>query len=159
MNKCVTNAGTTVRVYHHHHQEKPATAPAEMRVAMVEKAYAEEARKQARRQMEAAEKEFANAKRIRQEAQAELDKAYALKDHAIKHINALMLQITCHACQRHFHHPKTTLVDDNNNSSLVISYMSSGVTTELGAGEVDNNIVGGKGIQDRGIQTTNSLSI
>ncbi|KAG5142420.1 hypothetical protein JHK82_018115 [Glycine max] len=40
-----------------------------LRIAMAEKAYAEEARKQAKRQIELAEQEFTNAKRIRQQAQ------------------------------------------------------------------------------------------
>ncbi|KAK7320208.1 hypothetical protein RJT34_04944 [Clitoria ternatea] len=70
--------------------------------AMAEKAFAEETRRQAKRQIELAELEFANAKRIRQEAQAQLDKAYAFKEHVIKHINSTMLQITCHACNPHF---------------------------------------------------------
>ncbi|KAF7813475.1 zinc finger protein SHOOT GRAVITROPISM 5-like [Senna tora] len=129
-----------------------------MRMAMGEKAYAEEARKQARRQIEMAEKEFAKAKRMRQEAQAELEKAYALKDHAVKQINAVMLQITCHSCQRQFHHhyhhqqqPQTTTARMMNaaasvapaaaaeENSLVLSYMSSGITTEGGEVEKDHH--------------------
>ncbi|GLT53835.1 hypothetical protein SLA2020_270780 [Shorea laevis] len=43
----------------------------ELKMAMSEKAYAEEARREAKRQIEIAEVEFANAKRIRQQAQAE----------------------------------------------------------------------------------------
>ncbi|KAG5024651.1 hypothetical protein JHK86_020565 [Glycine max] len=77
----------------------------QLRIAKAKKALAEEARKQAKRQIELAELEFTNAKRIRQEALAELDKAYAFKDHAIKHINSIMLQITCRACKHHFHSP------------------------------------------------------
>lgn len=90
----------------------------QLRIAMAEKAYAEEARRQAKRQMEVAELEFTNAKRIRQEALAELDKAYALKDHAIKHINSTMLQITCLACNHHFQSPTITNADDNYLCSL-----------------------------------------
>ncbi|KAI4352061.1 hypothetical protein L6164_006347 [Bauhinia variegata] len=117
-----------------------------LRIAMAEKAYAEEARKQAKRQIELAEQEFSNAKRIRQKAQAELDKAYALKEHAIKQINSTMLQITCHACKQQFQArttitttttttPATPLPPDEN--SLVLSYMSSAITTE--GGEVEKN--------------------
>ncbi|XP_028756603.1 zinc finger protein SHOOT GRAVITROPISM 5-like [Neltuma alba] len=119
----------------------------QLRLAMAEKAYAEEARKQAKRQIEVAEKEFANAKRIRQEAQAELDKACAIKQHAIKQINSLMLQITCQACKRQFGAqttPTMTLltappppVPDEN--SLAVSYMSSALTTEGGEEENYNN--------------------
>ncbi|KAI9087344.1 hypothetical protein K1719_030664 [Acacia pycnantha] len=90
---------------------------------MVEKAYAEETRKEAKRQMEAAEQEFANARRLRQQAQAELDKAYALKEQAIKQINSTMLQITCHACKQLFQQQAHKLItegggqvlEDNNN--------------------------------------------
>jgi hypothetical protein len=102
----------------------------QLRLAMAEKAYAEEARQQAKRQIDIAEQEFANAKRIRQQAQAELDKAQALKDHAIKQVTSTILQITCHACKQQF---QAVASDDN---SLVLSYMSA-ITTE---GEVENDI-------------------
>ncbi|KAG5030335.1 Protein SHOOT GRAVITROPISM 5 [Glycine soja] len=90
----------------------------QLRIAMAEKALAEEARKQAKRQIELAELEFTNAKRIRQQALAELDKAYALKDHAIKHINSTMLQITCLACKHHFQSPTS------HDNSFVFSYIT-----------------------------------
>ena len=77
-------------------------ASEQMRLAMAEKAYAEDARKEAKRQIELAEREFANAKRIRQQAQTELDKAQALKEQAMKQISSTLLQITCHACKQHF---------------------------------------------------------
>ncbi|TKY61106.1 SHOOT GRAVITROPISM 5 protein [Spatholobus suberectus] len=98
----------------------------QLRIAMAEKAYAEEARRQAKRQIELAELEFTNAKRIRQQALAELDKAYALKDHAIKRINSTMLQITCLACKHHFQSRTITAPPDEH--SLVLSY----ITTEAG---------------------------
>ncbi|RDX92912.1 Protein SHOOT GRAVITROPISM 5 [Mucuna pruriens] len=106
-----------------------------LRIAMAEKAYAEEARKQAKRQIELAEQEFTNAKRIRQQAQAELDKAYALKEHAMKQINSTMLQITCHACKQQFQARNHATPDEN---SLVLSYVSSAITTEGGEVENDN---------------------
>ncbi|KAJ4851499.1 hypothetical protein Tsubulata_026250 [Turnera subulata] len=102
----------------------------ELRLAMAEKAFAEEARQQAKRQIELAEQEFANAKRIRQQAQAELDKAQALKEHAIKQINSTILQVTCHACKLKFH--ARTRADEN---ALALSYMSSAITE----GEVVEN--------------------
>ncbi|XP_045815910.1 zinc finger protein SHOOT GRAVITROPISM 5-like [Trifolium pratense] len=108
-------------------------AKEQLRIAMAEKAYAEEARKQAKKQIEMAEQEFNNAKRIRQQAQGELDKAYGLKQHAIKQINSTMLQITCQACKQQFQH------EDN---SLVLSYVSSAITTE--GGEVENDDGKGK---------------
>lgn len=116
-----------------------------LRIAMAEKAYAEEARKQAKRQIELAEQEFTNAKRIRQQAQAELDKAYALKEHAMKQINSTMLQITCHACKQQFQ-ARNAAPDEN---SLVLSYVSSAITTEGGEVENDNG-------KDHMGKTTNS---
>lgn len=94
---------------------------------MAEKMFAEEARKQAKRQIELAEQEFENAKRIRKQAQAELDKAHMLKEHATKQINATILQITCHACKQQFQAISTSTPPDEN-SSLVIE----------GIGENDN---------------------
>lgn len=103
---------------------------------MAEKAYAEEARKQAKRQIELAEQEFSNAKRIRQQAQAELDKAYALKEHAMKQINSTILQITCHSCKQQFQARNHATQDEN---SLVLSYVSSAITTDGGEVENDDN--------------------
>lgn len=122
---------------HHHQQMKPAGASTsriikeeareQLRLAMAEKAYAEEARQQAEQQIELAEQEFANAKRIRQQALAELDKAQALKEHAVKKINSTILQITCHACKQQFQ--ARTRQANSHENSLVFSYMSSARTT------------------------------
>lgn len=79
--------------------EKLSRVEEQIRIAMVEKAYAEEARIQAKRQSELAEHEFANAKRIRQQAKAELEKAQALKQHAIMEVNSTILQLTCQSCK------------------------------------------------------------
>ncbi|BAT72596.1 hypothetical protein LR48_Vigan05g096300 [Vigna angularis] len=97
----------------------------QLRIAVAEKAYAEEARKQAKRQMEQAELEFTNAKRIRQQALAELDKACALKDHAIKQIHSTMLQITCLACKHHFQSPTVTCTAPSDQTSFVFSYITT----------------------------------
>ncbi|KAK9115873.1 hypothetical protein Sjap_014820 [Stephania japonica] len=105
-------------------------AQGQMRMAMAEKAFAEEARQQAKRQIDLAEQEFANAKRIRQQAQAELDKAQMLKDHATKQINSTILQITCHACKQQFQATTSSTPPDEN--SLVVSYMSSATTEGQG---------------------------
>nr|XP_009777609.1 PREDICTED: protein SHOOT GRAVITROPISM 5-like [Nicotiana sylvestris] len=105
----------------------------QLKLAMAEKAYAEEARQQTKRQIELAEQEFANAKRIRQQAQVELDKANALKKQAIKQINSTLSQITCHSCKHKFQAPPS---DENN--SLTLSYISSALTE--GHHEVGKNI-------------------
>ncbi|CAH9095910.1 unnamed protein product [Cuscuta epithymum] len=74
----------------------------ELKLAMDEKAYAEERRLEARRQTELAELEFASAKRIRKAAKDELEEAELLKEQSTKRISAIMLEITCHACKRKF---------------------------------------------------------
>lgn len=95
-------------------------------MAMAEKAYAEEARQQGKRQIEMAEMELANAKRIRQQAQAELEKAQILKEQATKKMSSTMLEITCHACKQHFHAAAPNVAD--LEASLAMSYMSSAIT-------------------------------
>ncbi|KAF4397242.1 hypothetical protein G4B88_009088 [Cannabis sativa] len=103
----------------------------EMKLAMAEKTYAEEARREAKRLIEMAEMEFTNAKRIRQQAQAELEKAQLLREQATKKISSTILQITCQACKQHFQ--TTPLGPSDETTSLAMSYMSS-ATTE-GEGE------------------------
>ncbi|KAJ0987297.1 hypothetical protein J5N97_005653 [Dioscorea zingiberensis] len=96
---------------------------------VLEKVRADEARAHAKRQMQMAELEFNNAKRIRLRAQAELDRALALREQAINQINVSMLEITCYACKQRF-----SLKDQT--SPTAASYMSSVVTE--GEGENDN---------------------
>lgn len=67
---------------------------------MAEKSASDEAREQARQQVEMAEKELAAARRIRQQARDELQKACALRAAAARQINAILLQITCRDCQQ-----------------------------------------------------------
>lgn len=113
--------------------EKPASrelkdeAREQLRLAMAEKAYAEQARQEAKKQIELAEQEFASAKKIRQRAQAELNKAQALKDHAIKKINSNILQITCQSCKRHF---QATNPFTHHNSLVSMSYFSPAILSQ-----------------------------
>ncbi|XP_018852511.1 zinc finger protein SHOOT GRAVITROPISM 5-like [Juglans regia] len=107
-------------------------AKEELKLAMTEKAYAEEARREAKRQIEIAELEFTNAKRIRQNAQDELEKAQLLKDQATKKISSIMLEITCQSCKQKFN-ASTINLPPSDETSLAVSYMSS-ATTE-GEGE------------------------
>ncbi|KAI4357392.1 hypothetical protein L6164_001343 [Bauhinia variegata] len=104
----------------------------ELKLAMAEKAYAEEARREAKRQIEIAEVEFANAKRIRKQAQAELEKAEALKIQATKKMSSTLMQVTCQVCKQQFQSSTTPGVP-SEETSLVTSYLSS-ATTE-GEGE------------------------
>ncbi|KAL1562888.1 zinc finger protein SHOOT GRAVITROPISM 5-like [Salvia divinorum] len=101
--------------------DRPASArlKEQLRIAMAEKTYAEDARQMARREMEAAEHEFANAKRIRQAAQAELQKAQAL------------LEITCYSCKSKFQQAlfaesSSSRENSNSNSNSVgLNFISS----------------------------------
>ncbi|CAN4100593.1 unnamed protein product [Withania somnifera] len=92
-----------------------------LRQAVADKAYAEEARKEARREIEFAEQELADAKRIRRQAQVELEKAQALKEEAIKQINFTLSQITCHACKQQFQAKRTLTYTNNKFGSFLTS--------------------------------------
>ncbi|XP_011021714.1 PREDICTED: protein SHOOT GRAVITROPISM 5-like isoform X1 [Populus euphratica] len=98
----------------------------QLRLAVTEKAYAEEARHHAKRQIEMAELEFANAKRIRQQAQAELEKAQVLREQATKKISSTIMQVTCQACKLQF--KLSTAAASADETSLAMSYMSSATT-------------------------------
>ncbi|KAJ9553945.1 hypothetical protein OSB04_017990 [Centaurea solstitialis] len=106
----------------------------ELKIAMADKAFAEDAREQAKRQIEMAEMEFENAKRIRQQAQVELERAKALREQATKKISSTMLEITCYSCRQRFEAASniinnaaaaTTTADE---TSIAPSYMSSALT-------------------------------
>ncbi|KAG2584418.1 hypothetical protein PVAP13_6KG299206 [Panicum virgatum] len=106
----------------------------QLRLAMAEKATADEARAQARRQAELAEQELASARRVRQQAQAELGRAHALRDHAVRQVDATLLQVTCYSCRCKFRARAAA----GAMSSEVASYVSS-VVTEGGDAEVDDD--------------------
>ncbi|ESQ28467.1 hypothetical protein EUTSA_v10018614mg [Eutrema salsugineum] len=97
----------------------------------------EEARREAKRQLEIAELEFAEAKRIRQHAKAELHKAQVFREEASRRISATMMQITCHNCKQHFQAsaasapplpPITQPPCTDESTSLAVSYVSSATT-------------------------------
>ncbi|XP_020110596.1 protein indeterminate-domain 14-like [Ananas comosus] len=71
--------------------------------------------------------QLANARRIRHQAQVELSRAIALRDHAVKQINATLLQITCCSCKSRFRAKVASCRPDDDNS-LAASYVSSAVT-------------------------------
>nr|KYP61269.1 Zinc finger protein JACKDAW [Cajanus cajan] len=101
-------------------------ASEELKLAMAEKAYAEEARREAKCQIEIAELEFENAKRIRKQAQAELAKAEELRKQAIKKISSTVMEITCHSCKQQFQ--ASAVGVPSEETSIVMSYMSSATT-------------------------------
>ncbi|CAN6204620.1 unnamed protein product [Urochloa humidicola] len=114
-------------------EEDEEEAREQLRQAAAEKAAADEARAQARRHVELAEQELASAKRMRRQAQVELSRAHALREHAVRQVNATLLQITCLACRHKFRArpPQQPLAD-----AAACSYVSS-VVTEGGDAEVD----------------------
>lgn len=101
----------------------------EMKMAMADKAFAEDARQQAKRQVEIAEMEFENAKRIRQQAKVELERAKVLREQANRKIDLTMLEITCYSCRQRFeeggNNGAATAADE---TSVAPSYMSSALT-------------------------------
>ena len=97
----------------------------QLELAIEEKAYADEARRDAKRQIEIAEVEFTNAKMIRQQAQAELEKARILKEEATRKMSSTIMEITCETCRLHFHMSSVAAAEE---TSLAISYMSSATT-------------------------------
>ncbi|KAL1223640.1 Protein indeterminate-domain 14 [Cardamine amara subsp. amara] len=94
----------------------------------------EEARREAKRQIEIAELEFAEAKRIRQHARAELHKAQLYREEASRRISATVMQITCHNCKQHFQAPAVSVPPlpqphcTDESTSLAVSYVSSATT-------------------------------
>ncbi|KAG8056936.1 hypothetical protein GUJ93_ZPchr0002g26716 [Zizania palustris] len=92
----------------------------QLRQAMAEKAAADEARAQARRQVEIAEQELATGRRMRHQAQVELSRAHALREHAVRQVNATLLQITCFTCRQKFRAAQpAAMISDSYVSSVV----------------------------------------
>ncbi|KAA8530701.1 hypothetical protein F0562_005365 [Nyssa sinensis] len=81
-------------------QRLKAEAREQLRMAMEEKALAEEKRRQANWQIELAKQELTDAKKIREQALVELSKVQVLKECTTKQINSNTLQITCNTCKR-----------------------------------------------------------
>ncbi|KAE9610567.1 hypothetical protein Lal_00029726 [Lupinus albus] len=100
----------------------------ELKLAMTEKAYAEEARREAKRLIQIAELEFENAQRIRKQAQSELGKAEALKNQASKKMTSIVMEITCQACKQQFQTSTIHGVPSEETSIVMNSYMSSATT-------------------------------
>uniref|UniRef100_A0ACD5Y145 Uncharacterized protein n=1 Tax=Avena sativa TaxID=4498 RepID=A0ACD5Y145_AVESA len=105
----------------------------QLRLAAAERASADEARAQARRQAELAEQELAAARRVREQAQLELSRAHAVRDHAVRQIDATLMEITCYGCRHKFRARAAAM-----NCEVASCYVSS-VLSEGGDAEVDND--------------------
>ncbi|KAK9104143.1 hypothetical protein Scep_020987 [Stephania cephalantha] len=77
-------------------------AAEQIRLAAVEKAYAEKVREMTRREMEMAQSEFARARYMWERAREEVEKAERLKEKATRQIDSTCMEITCQACRQSF---------------------------------------------------------
>ncbi|XP_039133555.1 zinc finger protein SHOOT GRAVITROPISM 5 [Dioscorea cayenensis subsp. rotundata] len=74
----------------------------QIRLATVEKAYAERVRELTRRELELAEKEFARARLVWERAREEVEKAERMKELATRRIGSTCMEITCQGCRQRF---------------------------------------------------------
>ncbi|CDY70544.1 BnaUnng03910D [Brassica napus] len=77
-------------------------AAEQIRLAAIEKAYAERVRELTRREMEMAQSEFARARVMWQKAREEVERAERLKERSMTKIDTACLEITCHSCSQRF---------------------------------------------------------
>lgn len=79
-------------------------AAEQIRIAALEKAYAERVRELTRREMELAQSEFVRARHMWERAREEVDKAEKLKQLAIMRRidDPTCFEVTCHACRQIF---------------------------------------------------------
>ncbi|KAL2465438.1 C2H2-like zinc finger protein [Abeliophyllum distichum] len=73
-----------------------------VRLAAMEKAYAERVKELTRREMEIAQSEFMSARYTLERAREEVDKAEKMKAMAIRHIDSTCREITCQSCRQKF---------------------------------------------------------
>ncbi|KAB2020279.1 hypothetical protein ES319_D07G058100v1 [Gossypium barbadense] len=77
-------------------------AKEQIRLAAIEKAYAERVRELTKREMELAQSEFARARHMWQRAREEVEKAERMKERATKQIDSTCMEITCQSCRQRF---------------------------------------------------------
>ncbi|KAF8106631.1 hypothetical protein N665_0136s0003 [Sinapis alba] len=77
-------------------------AAEQIRLAAIEKAYAERVRELTRREMEMAQAEFSRARVMWQKAREEVERAERLKERSMTKIDTTCLEITCHSCRQRF---------------------------------------------------------
>ncbi|KAH0450844.1 hypothetical protein IEQ34_021536 [Dendrobium chrysotoxum] len=74
----------------------------QVRLATLERAYAERMKELTRRELELAEKEFTRARLVWERAREELEKVERMKMVATRRISSTCIEITCQACHQHF---------------------------------------------------------
>jgi len=77
-------------------------AAEQIRLAAMEKAYAERVRELTRREMEMAQSEFARARQMWERAREEVDRAERIKERATRQVDSACMEITCHSCRQRF---------------------------------------------------------
>ncbi|OWM90594.1 zinc finger protein SHOOT GRAVITROPISM 5 [Punica granatum] len=77
-------------------------AAEQIRLAAIEKAYAERVRELTRREMELAQSEFARARNMWERAREEVDKAEKMKERATRRTDSRCMEITCQSCRQRF---------------------------------------------------------
>ncbi|KAE8123875.1 hypothetical protein FH972_018794 [Carpinus fangiana] len=77
-------------------------AAEQIRLAAMEKAYAERVRELTRREMELAQTEFARARHMWERAREEVERAERMKERATRQIDSTCMEITCQSCRQRF---------------------------------------------------------
>ncbi|KAK3043249.1 hypothetical protein RJ639_002492 [Escallonia herrerae] len=77
-------------------------ASEQIRLAAMEKAYAERVRELTRREMELAQTEFSSARLMWERAREEVEKADKMKERATRRIDSSCMEITCQGCRQKF---------------------------------------------------------
>lgn len=77
-------------------------AAEQIRLAAIERAYAERVRELTKREMELAQSEFTRAKQMWERAREEVEKAERMKERATRRIDSTCMEITCQSCRQRF---------------------------------------------------------
>ncbi|XP_073269052.1 uncharacterized protein [Primulina huaijiensis] len=77
-------------------------AAEQIRLASMEKSYAERLRELTRREMELAQAEFARARNIWERTREEVERVEKMKDRATRKIDSTCMEITCQSCRIKF---------------------------------------------------------
>ncbi|GJU58346.1 protein indeterminate-domain 16 [Tanacetum coccineum] len=76
----------------------------QIRIAKMEKAYAERVREMTKREMELAQSEFSRARHMWERARDEVERVEKMKERATRRIDSTCMEITCQACRQKFLH-------------------------------------------------------
>uniref|UniRef100_A0A5B7BLP4 Uncharacterized protein n=1 Tax=Davidia involucrata TaxID=16924 RepID=A0A5B7BLP4_DAVIN len=77
-------------------------AAEQIRLAAMEKAYAESVKELTRREMELAQSEFARARHVWERAREEVERAERMKERATRQVDSTCMEITCQSCRQKF---------------------------------------------------------